>query len=506
MIKIFRSSQVKEIDSYTIKKEPIVSVNLMERAATALLQWIILRYNKEKKFKIFIGPGNNGGDGLALARLLTEKKLKVEVYILKLKKLTGDPEINLKRLINLEKVKIKYIEKESHFPEIEKNEIIIDALFGSGLDRPLSGLPALLVKYINNINNEVIAVDMPSGLFGEDNSNNDPKLIIKANYTLSFQFPALSFLFPENDKYVGEWYILPIGLHPEIINSTGTQWNLIEKEDVKELIKPRTKYSHKGTYGHALLISGSYGKMGAAVLASKACIRCGTGLLTTHIPKKGYDIIQTAAPEVMVSIDKSNNFFTETPDLKLYSAIGIGPGLGLNNKTQDAFLCLLNKIKVPIVIDADGLNILSKNKKWLKKIPENSILTPHPKEFERLAGKSVNSYIQNKLQIEFSKKYKVFIILKRANTLISCPDGKCYFNPTGNPGMATGGSGDVLTGMILSFLAQNYSPKNAAFLGVFLHGLAGDIASDDIGEEALIATDIIDYLSDSFMEIKSLDL
>ncbi len=502
-MKIFKSSQVREIDAYTIENEPIKSIDLMERASAQLAKWITKKFNHKTPFKIIIGPGNNGGDGLALARLLAENDYQVNVYILKLKDLSGDAELNYKRLVEQNKAKIQFIASEKDFPGFEKKDIVIDALFGSGLTRPLEGLTSKIVQYINSYNNIKIAVDIPSGLFGEDNSDNISDNIIRANYTLSFQFPNLSFFFPENEIFTGEWHILPIGLHKDIINELQTIWFSIDKKMVRSMLKIRNKFSHKGTYGHALLISGSYGKMGAAVLASKACLRTGAGLVTTHIPKLGYQIIQTAIPEAMVSIDASDEYFTEIPDLEKYNAIGIGPGININIKTQQALKKLLENIKTPLVIDADGLNILANNKDWLENVPKESILTPHPKEFERIFGKSSNSYEQNHNQVKLSKKYNIYIILKRAHTCITCPDGTSFFNTTGNSGMATAGSGDVLTGMILSLLAQGYSPKNASILGVYLHGLAGDIALKKTGQEALIASDIIKKIGKAYKKIKS---
>ncbi|MBN2521459.1 MAG: NAD(P)H-hydrate dehydratase [Bacteroidales bacterium] len=501
-MKIFSSAQVREIDAYTIKNEPIPSIDLMERAALRLFEWISNKFKTSYCFKIFAGPGNNGGDVLALARMLAVNNYKVEVFILKLKELSNDAKINYTRLQEQNLAFIKCIETEKDFPVIYDDEIIIDGLFGSGLDRPLSGMVSSLVKYLNTKTNCVISIDIPSGLFGEDNCKNDKNSIIKAEYTLSFQFPKLSFLFPENDIYIGKWEILPIGLHNEIIAKIPSHRFYFQEDDIARNLKHRSKFSHKGNYGHALLISGSYGKMGAAVLASKACLRTGVGLLTAHIPKSGYNIIQTAVPEAMASIDISDSYFTDCPETAIYSAVGVGPGIGLEKPTQKAFSGLLGKTKSPLVVDADGLNILAENKELLILLPENSILTPHPKEFERLAGKSSDNYSQLNLLLNFSKEYNVFVILKRAHTVIACPDGTCYFNSTGNPGMATGGSGDVLTGIILSLLAQDYNPKFAAIIGVYLHGLAGDIAAFKIGKESLIAGDIIEFLPEAFLKIK----
>ncbi len=338
---------------------------------------------------------------------------------------------------------------------------------------------------------------------GEDNTENIPENIVKADFTLTFQFPKISFLFAENEIYTGEWEVLPIGLHPEGIKKVSSDYLFIEQADILKLVPPRTKFSHKGTFGHALLIAGSYGKMGAAVLASRACLRSGTGLLTTHVPRLGYSVLQTAIPEAMASIDQHDSMFTEFPDLSPYSAVGIGPGLNKKQNSKKAFCELLDKISVPLVIDADGLNILSENKEWFEKLPENAILTPHPGEFRRLAGDADNSYQRLQQQIAFSKKYKVILVVKGAFTTITIPSGKVYFNSTGNPGMATAGSGDVLTGIILGLLAQRISPEDAAVLGVYVHGLAADLAVSRTSEIALIAGDIIRHLGRAFLKINS---
>jgi NAD(P)H-hydrate epimerase len=351
--------------------------------------------------------------------------------------------------------------------------------------------------------NTVVSIDIPSGLMGEDNTGNIPENIIQADFTLTFQFPKISFFFAENEKYIGSWEVLPIRLHPDGIAQTQTGFFLIEKEEIQQIVPVRSRFGHKGTYGHALLIAGSFGKMGAAVLASKACLRSGVGLLTTHVPHLGYPIIQTAVPEAMASVDQHDSIFTEFPDLTQFSAVGVGPGIGLKSNTKKAFCELLEKSQVPMVIDADALNILSANKIWLEKIPANSILTPHPGEFKRLVGESGNSYIRIQKQIEFSKKYKVIVVLKGAFTSVSTPDGRLFFNSSGNPGMATAGSGDVLTGIVLGLLAQGISPENAALAGVYLHGLAGDLAILENSEYSLVSGDIVKFLGKAFLSLIS---
>jgi len=502
-MKIFSTDKVREIDAYTIKNEPIASIDLMERAATNIYKWLAENVEKDHKIKVFAGPGNNGGDSLVVSRLMAGDGYDVTVYMVKISdRLSGDAQANYERIKKQNKVNIIYVSEDSELPVIEAEDIVLDGIFGSGLNRPLDGFAAKAVNHINKSGAIVVAIDIPSGLFGEDNTGNIPDNIIKADLTITLQFPNLSFVFPENYQYIGDWIVLPIGLHPEIIKQMETNTYLITDADIGLKIRIRDKFDHKGHFGHGLLISGSYGKMGAAVLATEACLRTGIGLLTVHIPGSGYGIIQTAVPEAMVNIDKSDKLFSGIQDISLYNAIGIGPGIGTDKPTQAALKDLLEKCKVPVVLDADAINILGENKDWFEIMPENSILTPHPKEFERIAGTFDNDYKRYLGQVEFAKKYNVTVVLKVAHTSVACPDGSCWFNTSGNPGMATAGSGDVLTGIILSLLAQGYTAKDAALAGVFIHGLAGDIAAEELGEEALIAGDITGSLGYAFEAVK----
>ena len=502
LLKIFSSEQVREIDAFTIKNEPIASIDLMERAARSLFGFLQDHLDSSGSIKVFAGPGNNGGDGLALARMLAEANFMVEVFIPRFSaKSSTDFQKNRDRLKLQNKVQVFELFKTNDFPGLNKSDIIIDAIFGSGLSKPLSGPYAALVQHLNNSNAEIIAVDIPSGLFGENNSENEGHHVIQAKTTLSIQFPKLSFMFAENQDYVGDWFLVPIGLHKDKIEQSKTGNYLLTVDYFKQIKRKRKKFSHKGSFGHSLLISGCYGRMGAAVLASKAALRSGTGLFTAHVPGKGIDILQTAVPEAMISVDQSEILFSQAPDLSEYDAIGVGPALGCRSNSQKGLSELLNKAKKPMVIDADGINILAENQEMLKEVPDYTILTPHPKEFERLVGSCGNGYERNIKQVEFAKNNKLILVLKGANTSIACPDGTCYFNSTGNPGMATAGSGDVLTGIILALLAQAYEPKHAAQLGVFVHGLAGDLAAKELGHEALIASDIINFLGKAFSMI-----
>ncbi len=502
-MKILPIEKVRQGDSYTIENEPISDIDLMERAALALKEWFLNHISKDLTIKVFCGSGNNGGDGLALARLLNTAGYPVEACVLKSgQKLSLACQVNYDRLFKKSGVRIYDLTEEDDFPEISGEDIVVDAIFGSGLSRPVKGFPAGLIRHINKNNAVVIAVDVPSGLFCDETNSQNPGAIIEADVTLTFQFPKYAFLFAENFKYVGLWEVLPIGIHEDFIREVEVDNYLIGIEDCRSIFKPRVKYAHKGHFGHALLVAGSYGKMGAAVLASKACLRTGAGLLTTHIPARGYNVMQTAVPEAMVSIDPSECAFSGMIEMSNYNAIGIGPGIGTKEETQKALKLLIQGAEIPLLFDADAINILGANRTWLSFLPKHCIFTPHPREFERLVGKASSDFDRIQLQREFSFRYQSYIILKGAHTSISCPDGRCYFNSTGNPGMATGGSGDVLTGVILGLLAQYYHPKEASILGVYLHGLAGDTAMEERSMESLIATDIIENLGKAFIKIR----
>ncbi len=502
-MKLFTCKQIAEIDRLTMLFEPITSIDLMERASEQVANWMSQNIEKERKIFIFAGPGNNGGDALATARLLASRGYRCALWLARFgRQLSADAATNQQRLREQNIIEINLIEKEGDIPKIPEDSVVLEGLFGSGLNKPLSGLAKTLVGAINESHATVVSIDVPAGLFGEDNSGNDEEAIVQAHHTLTFQFPKLSFLFPENEKYVGEWKVLPIGLHAEAILQTESKFFSLTKTYLSGLMKKRQRFSHKGTYGHALLVAGSYGKMGASVLASKACLRSGVGLLTTHIPRSGCNILPTAVPEAMTSIDASETIFSETPETNHFSAIGIGPGLGKNAKTVSAFRKLLQQKPGKMVIDADALNILAENQELLALVPENAILTPHLKEFERLAGTFANSWKRLQLQISFSEKHRLIVVFKGAFTCITTPDGSVFFNSSGNPGMATAGSGDVLTGIILGLLSQNHSQEEAALLGVYLHGLSGDHAAARLGQHSLIAGDIIEHLGEAFLQLE----
>ena len=501
-MKIFPVCRMAEIDQYTIENEPIESIDLMERASAVFYQRFISLF-PHGDVSVLVGPGNNGGDALSVARMLLNDERVVHVRLIAPEeKLSVDGKINLMRL---KKMRANFIvlEREEQFECMNESHIIIDGLFGSGLNRPLSGMAEALVKYINRLNSVVVAIDIPSGLFGEDNSSNDLEAIVKADYTISFQFPKPAFFMAENEAYAGEWFVEDIGLHPQKIEETATSFYYTSRNEAKGLLKQRSVFAHKGDFGHALLMAGNYGMMGAAVLAARSCLKSGVGLLTAHVPRLGYSVIQTAVPEAMASIDRSDILISEFPDLKPYSAIGIGSGIGRKPNTQLALKALLGSLSgKPVVLDADALNILASDKNLMELVPAKAILTPHPGEFDRLAGTSHNSFDRLQKAVRFARDMHVTLVLKGAYTAVISSGGDCYFNSTGNAGMATAGSGDVLTGMLLSLSAQGYEPLNAARLGVYLHGAAADLLLSRQAEEGIIASEIISKIGAAFHHLR----
>ena len=491
-MKILNAQQIRELDAFTIENEPVSSFFLMERASQAFVLWFVSHFDVSKSISVFCGKGNNGGDGLAISRILTEKGYHVHVFVVEYTQQASDDfNQNLKLLES--QLQVQSIFEPDAMPEFNADHIIIDALLGSGLSRPVSGLLEDVILKINESSATIVSVDIASGLY-VDKPNEKSDTIIKPDYTVTFQLPKLAFMMPQNADFTGEWHVVAIGLNENFIRQTETPYFYTDSNAAKELIKTRGKFSHKGTFGHALMLAGSYGKIGAAVLSSKACLRSGAGLLTVHIPECGYEIIQISLPEAMVSVDSNKNHITELPELDSFSAIGVGPGLGQEPLTVRLLDELLERINVPLILDADALNILSKHPDLLDKLPERTILSPHPKEFQRLAGESANEYERLELARNFAQRHKIIICLKGAYTAVILTNGDVHFNSTGNAGMATGGSGDVLTGILTALLAQKYEPENAAILGVYQHGLAGDRAAEKKTETALIASDIIDNL------------
>ncbi|TDQ29840.1 NAD(P)H-hydrate dehydratase [Tenacibaculum caenipelagi] len=485
--KILDTSQIRKTDKHTIAEKEITSFALMGHAALAFVSAIEPFLLHSQKIAIVCGIGNNGGDGFAVARILRSKKYKVHPILIQFKE-TLSPDCNT----NFQKLNDTIIVKSNdHIPNFSEYDVIIDAIFGSGLSKPITGFVQQVIESINQAKKTVYSIDIPSGLYCDELSNSET--IIQADLVVSFQRPKFSFFFPENGNYVKNWKTVDIGLDEVFIQQQSSNYYVLD-EQIVDILKPRPRQSHKGSYGHALLIAGSYGKIGAAVLSSRACLRSGVGLLTTYIPKCGYNIIQSTIPEAMCLIDENEEFTTQLPKISKYDIVGIGPGLGIHNKTAKVLKKLLSESNNPLVIDADAINILANNQDLKSLISENSILTPHIKEFDRLAGTSHTSTERFQKQLAFSVKHKCIVVLKNAYTSISSPEGNLYFNTSGNQGMATGGSGDVLTGIITGLLAQNYNSLHAALLAVYFHGKAGDEAANKKGYNALIASDIIEHL------------
>ena len=503
-MKIFTGAQIHELDKYTIEHEPVSSLNLMERAAKALTQAVMEIYASSVPVVVFAGPGNNGGDALAVARMLAEKDYAVSVYLFNISgSLSPDCAANKKRLQETKRIR-SFVEVIEEFdpPRLEQDMLVIDGLFGSGLNKPLAGGFASLVKYINSSPAQVVAIDVPSGLMTEDNTYNVRANIIRATHTFTLQQLKLSFLFPEFQQFIGRLRTLDIRLSQEGMEKIESQFTIVEEQDVRSRMLDRSHFAHKGQMGNALLIAGQYCMAGAAVLSTRACLRSGVGKVTVNTPKRNIPILQTAVPEAIVQVGSEETYFAEAVDTEDFDALGIGPGLGQSEQTAIALISQLRRTQCPIVVDADALNMLANHRAWLQQLPKGIILTPHPKELDRLEGHSADSYERLTKARNLAERLQSYIILKGRYTAICLPDGHVLFNPTGNAGMATAGSGDVLTGILTGLLARGYKVQDACIVGTYLHGLAGDLAANDLGEESMVAGDIIRYLSRAFKRLK----
>lgn len=500
-MKILSPSQIYQADLATIKNDKISSLDLMERVGKLCCDWILNNDISKSNpiFYIFCGVGNNGGDGLVITRLLHVAGFKLKSFIVNFSdKRSADFNSNLERLeqLNFQPINIKSI---ADFQIIEKDVIVIDAIFGLGLKYSPKGFTKGLIKHLNHSKNYILSIDFPSGLFA-DETVLDKESVVKAYHTLTFQCPKLAFLLPENQEFTKSWEVLDIGLNEDFINSLSASSEIILQSTILTFYKKRTVFSHKGTYGHSLLIGGSYGKIGSMILALKAANKIGSGLVTGLIPECGYQIVQSQVPEAMCITSGKKHLLNFDNHINA-NTIGIGMGMGLEFETQDAFLAFLAKNKNPLVIDADALNCLSKHPEALNLMPKNSILTPHPKELERLIGTWKNDYEKLEKLKSFSKIHQVIVVLKGAYTIVVNRD-YLYFNTTGNQALATGGSGDVLSGILTGLLAQNYEPQQAAIFGVYLHGLTADIAiKEELTYETFVASDIINYLPKAFKQL-----
>ncbi len=499
-MKIFTAQQIYEADKSTIVNQQITSDELMQRAATQLFTWLHSRLQGAPvKIHLFCGIGNNGGDGMVLARHLQEHGYLIGVHVVTYsEKRSHDFLLNLDRLKE-RKIWPNFIGPNDELPKIDKEDIIVDAIFGIGLNRTPDDWVIKVIQHLNNSRAFVLSVDIPSGLF-VDKAPNNKDSIVRANHVLSFQAPKLIFFLPQTGIYSNQWEVLDIGLDKDYLNSVDNVYELIGKNEVLPWYRPREKFSHKGTYGHSLIIGGSYGKIGAVILASDACLNTGSGLVTAYIPTCGYIPMQTALPEAMVITDTNEKMVSDIQFDITPTVIGLGIGIGQDDITIGALKEFLRTNKTPLVIDADALNIISKNKGFLKMIPAQSVLTPHPKELERLIGSWHDDFDKLEKAQAFSKQHNLILVIKGAHT-ITLHNGKGYINTTGNPGMATAGSGDVLTGMITGLIAQGYDSLRATVFAIYLHGRSGDLAVEQCGYQALTASEIIDFIGDAFLDL-----
>lgn len=508
-MKIFTNEAIKKIDSETIASEGITELDLMERAASAVAYEIFTRWRPSKRIVIFAGPGNNGGDALAVARLLYEQNYRPEVFLFNIKSahLSECCAANRQRLLDMGDIDFTEIVDNFNPPELGPNDVVIDGLFGSGLHSPLKGGYTSLVQYINNSEAFVVAIDMPSGLFCEWNEGIDRRNIIRADLTLTFGSKRLSFFFSENAECIGQCVVLDIDLSPKAIASTPADFYLIEKEDVSEVLQPLDPFINKYDNGTLYIVAGSYGMMGAAILAARGAQRIGAGLVTVHAPASSNVIMQTACPEALFEPDSSDLCTTSINLKRRFSVIALGPGMGTSDETIDAIDHFLKNYRKPCLLDADALNCIAARPMLLRSIPKGSVITPHVGEFDRLfqrntGERTITDEDRLKRAINVSKTNNITVVLKGHYTMTVRPDGKVYINSSGNPGMATAGSGDVLTGVISGLIAQGYSPDSSVWMGVYIHGHAGDLAAAKLGEQSLIASDIIDHLGPAIVDIK----
>lgn len=494
-MKIFNSELIREIDKATCEAQGISSLELMERAASALCCEIVARFNPSQRIVVFAGPHNNGGDALAVARMLYEQGYrKIEVFLFNVfGKLSHDCDEERKALMSIEGIDFTEVTRDFQPPYLSEKDVVIDGLFGSGLKGQLQKGFLTLVGYINDSNAYVISIDVPTGLSGEYNDNISRRDMVHANLTLTLQFPRLSFFFEENKEVLGQWKLIDIDLDETKIKETPVDFILVDERNVRPLLKKRDLFAGKRDFGSALFFSGSYGMAGAAVLSAKGCLRSGAGLATVHSAKATMPILQSAIPEALFEPDRNENYITDMSLHHRHQVVAVGPGLGVNDKTIDALESLLMNYKQPMILDADALNCIVKRPHLLSILPSYSIITPHVWEFDRLFGQHNNSEERLRKAIEKAKYYNIVIVLKGHYTATIKPTGRVYFNSTGNPGMATAGSGDVLTGVIAAFMAQGYKPEQAAFLGVFVHGMAGDLAAEKWGQHGLLASEIADF-------------
>ncbi len=483
MIPILKGDQISQLDRKHLELSGQSSLELMESAANSFCKWFISRFSKEGRISIFCGQGNNGGDGYAIARILKAQGFDLSIiHCHDRKNMSPDSQSNLDRLPD----SIAVFDLSDRLPE---SEVLIDAFLGVGLKGQLRESAAGVIAKMNSFKGIKVAIDMPSGLPSEGLGSEG---CFNADYTVSFAQPKLSQLLPENQEYVGELVVRDIGILQVASGYFETEYFYVNESYVRGNHLSFGRFSHKGDFGKVMLVGGSKGKMGAILLSGESAFRTGSGLVFISVDEDQSDIVQNGLKEAMVLSETS-------PEVSSLDAIGIGPGWGIDHRKQQLEY-LFDRADSPLVLDADALNVISKNKELLDKIPETSIITPHLIEFDRIAGKSNNQEERWDKAKDLAISKNIFVVLKGANTQISAPDGRQYFNSTGSQFMATAGSGDVLTGVITSLLGQGYSPLNASILGVFHHGLAGEIASENFGRGTM-ARDIIQSIPESFSRL-----
>lgn len=491
-MKIFTTENIRNIDRITIEEEGISSMELIHRVAEGVVNEILSRWNPSKPTMVFAGAGNNGADALIVAKLLIEAGFRPHVVLINVEgnSLSRDCRECRDELLRMGNVDMTEIVHQANIPTLTPDHLVIDGLFGTGLRRPLEGGYMAMARYINESGATVVSIDVPSGLFGDWNTGVLARNVVHADLTVTVQFPRLAFFMADNAPLIGEWKTIDIGLSRRAAEQTPTKFYLIEREDVRRVLKRRPQFSSKADFGHALLFAGCYGMMGAAVLAARGALRAGVGKLSVHSPRCGFGVLQTAVPEALFLPDPTENVISDMTPRVNYTALGVGPGIGTNDSTRGALETLIKSIKRPMVLDADALNIIARNQALIDHISPGSILTPHTAEFDRIFGSQASAEKRLLKALEVSHNYKLIIVLKGHFSATVRPDGKVFFNSTGSPAMATAGSGDVLTGIITSLMAQGYKSEIAATAGVYIHGLAGDIAAGKMGEYGTTAADI----------------
>lgn len=503
-MKVFNAEDIRAIDRLTIEKDGVTSLELIERAAHGIAGEITARWRPNKPLIVFAGPGNNGADALAVSRILASQGYNPMVYLFNIggNRLSRDCR-DCKDELLAQVPGINFTEVTGQFtaPELTPQSLVIDGLFGSGLKGPVTGGFMILIRYVNDSGATVVSVDVPSGMSGDLRTNQINRDIIHATLTLVMQFPRPAFFMKENAQLVGEWKTIDIGLNHDAARSTKTPFHLVEGSEIKTLIRQRTPFSSKADYGSALLIAGSYGMMGAALMAAKGALRAGAGKVTVHSPMCGYEILQSGVPEAMFDADKHKLICSDIKPDKEYAAIGVGPGIGTHDLTQFALEQFLQSSKKPVVLDADALNCIAKRPTMISDIPVLSVITPHAGEFDRLFGECDSD--ENRLikAMEAAHYHNILILLKGRYTALVRPDNKVYFNSTGTPAMATPGSGDVLTGVITALMAQGYKPEVSALIGAFVHGLAGEFAAEEHGDYGVTASDIAANIGKAFKSL-----